>query len=64
MILTQCQIQHDLLLLHTSSTEKSVHGADEPRDDMTGELDQPDQGPYAAPCRPLTGAHSEPFGQP
>ncbi len=62
--LTKRQIQHDLLLRHTLSLEQRVHGTDEPRDDMSRKLHQPHQGPYAAPWRLLTGAHSEPLGQP
>ena len=62
--LTQGQVQHDLLLRHTLSPHQSVHGADEPGDDVPGELHQPHQGPYAAPGGLLTGAHPEALGQP
>lgn len=62
--LTQGQIEHDLLLLRSLPTEHRVHGTEEPRDDVTRELHEPDQGAYASPRSLLAGAHSQTLGQP
>lgn len=64
LVLTQGQIQHDLLLGCCFSTQQGVHSAEEPRDEVAGELHQPHHGTYAAPWRLFTGTHSEAFGQP
>lgn len=62
--LTQKQIKHDFLLHHTLPAKKSVHSADEPRNDMPRELHKAHEGSYAPPRRLLAGAHSQPLGEP